>query len=291
MKCNRLLSFFFVLVTTGGVAAQEAPGIQIENSVKFGKGGDTDLLLDIAMPAKGEGTFPTILCIHGGSWKSGKRQDLSQIIKTLASRGFVAATISYRFLQVAKFPAQIEDSKAAVRWLRANAAKYKIDKDHVGVVGFSAGAHLACLLGTTGKNDNLEGSGGSPDQSSNVQAVVDFFGPTDFTTKDWSEDVETRILAPFLGDTFANRPDLYRRASPIIYIKAGAPPFLILHGTEDKTVSIRQSRSFAKKLEETGVQVKLIEVSGAGHGWRGDQMLKSTEEMVAFFDATLRPKK
>ena len=291
MKCNCLLSFLLVLTTTGGVAAQDAPRIQIENSVKYGKGGDTDLLLDIAMPAKGEGPFPTIVCIHGGSWKSGKRQDLSQIIKTLASRGFVAATISYRFLQVAKFPAQIEDSKAAVRWLRANAAKYKVDKDHLGVVGFSAGAHLACLLGTTGKNDNLEGSGGSTEQSSNVQAVVDFFGPTDFTTKDWPEDAETKTLAPFLGDSFANRPDLYRRASPIIYIKPGAPPFLILHGTEDKTVSIRQSRTFAKKLEETGVQVKLIEMPGAGHGWRGDQMLKSIEEMVAFFDANLRAKK
>ena len=263
MKCNCLLSLLFVLATTGGVSAQEAQGIQIENSVLYGKGGDTDLLLDIAMPAKGDGPFPTIVCIHGGSWKSGKRQDLSQIIKTLSSRGFVAATISYRFLQVAKFPAQIEDSKAAVRWLRANAAKYKIDKDHIGVVGFSAGAHLASLLGTTGKNDNLEGSGGSPEQSSNVQAVVDFFGPTDFTTKDWADEVETKTLAPFLGDTFANRPDLYRRASPIIYIKPGAPPFLILHGTEDKTVAIRQSRIFAKKLEETGVPVKLIEVPGA----------------------------
>jgi acetyl esterase/lipase len=291
MKCNRLLSLIFVFATASGALAQEAPGIQIENSLTYGKGGDTDLMLDIAMPAKGDGPFPTIVCIHGGSWKSGKRQDLSQMIKTLASRGFVAATISYRFLQVAKFPAQIEDSKAAVRWLRANAAKYKIDKDHMGVVGFSAGAHLACLLGTTGKNDNLEGAGGSPEQSSSVQAVVDFFGPADFTTKDWPEEAETKTLAPFLGDTFANRPDLYRRASPIVYVKSEAPPFLILHGTDDKTVSIDQSRKFAKKLEESGVHVKLIEIPGAGHGWRGDQMLKSIEEMVAFFNANLRSKK
>ena len=291
MKRKCLLSFFLALATSSVGSAQEAPEIQIENSVKYGKGGDTDLLLDIAIPAKGAGPFPTIICIHGGSWKSGKRQDLSLITKILASRGFVAATISYRFLQVAKFPAQIEDSKAAVRWLRANAAKYKIDKDHMGVVGFSAGAHLACLLGTTGKSDNLEGTGGSPEQASNVQAVVDFFGPADFTTQDWPEEAETKTLAPFLGDTFANRPDLYRRASPIIYVKSGAPPFLIFHGTEDKTVSIRQSRTFAKKLEETGVPVKLIEVPGAGHGWRGDLMLKSNEEMVAFFNANLRPKK
>ncbi len=161
----------------------------------------------------------------------------------------------------------------------------------MGVVGFSAGGHLACLLGTTTKEDNLEGTGGSPEQSSSVQAVVDFYGPTDFTTKDWSEDVETKTLLPFLGDTFANRPELYRRASPILYVKPNAPPFLLLHGTEDKTVSIGQSRSFAKKLEETGVSVKLIEMPGASHGWGGDQLLKSIEQMVGFFDIQLRLKR
>ncbi|HEV8060492.1 MAG TPA: alpha/beta hydrolase [Gemmataceae bacterium] len=291
MKCNRLVALFFVLAQAGWVVAQGPPAIQIENSLTYGKGGESDLMLDLALPTQGNGPFPAVICIHGGSWKSGKRQDLSQIVKTLASRGFVAATVSYRFMQDAKFPAQIEDCKAAVRWLRAHAAQYKIDKDHVGVVGFSAGGHLACLLGTTGKEDNLEGAGGSPDQPSGVQAVVDFFGPTDFTTKDWSEDVETKTLTPFLGDTFANRPDLYRRASPILYVKPNSPPFLILHGTEDKTVSIRQSRSFAKKLEEAGVSVKLIEVPDAGHGWRGDQLLKSIEQMVGFFDIQLRPKR
>lgn len=290
MRRNQLLAVALVILGAGFSAAQAPPEVQIENSLTYGKGGDKNLMLDLAMPAKGEGPFPTIVCIHGGSWKAGSRQDLSQTIKTLASRGFVAATISYRLIPE-KFPAQIEDCKAAIRWLRANAAKYKIDKDRIGVVGFSAGAHLAALLGTTRKEDNFEGTGGSPEQSSSVQAVVDFFGPADFTTKDWSEEVEKRTLAPFLGDTFANRPDLYRRASPIVYVRADDPPFLILHGTEDKTVSVNQSRGFAKKLQEAGVSVKLIEVAGAGHGWRGDQLLKSIEQMIEFFNAQLGVKK
>ena len=273
-------------------AAQAPPAaIQIENSLTYGKGGDTNLLLDLAMPAQGDGPFPAVVCIHGGGWRGGKRQDLSQIMKTLASRGFVAATISYRLAPEAKFPAAVEDCKAAVRWLRANATKYKIDKDHIGAVGFSAGGHLVCMLGVTSKEDNLEGSGGSPGQSSSVQAVVDFFGPTDLASADWSEDVRTRAVAPFLGDTVANKPDLYRKASPISYVKAGAPAFLILHGTEDPTVSIEQSRNFAKKMQENGGQVKVIEVAGAGHGWGGDQMLKSTEETVKFLNTQLRAAK
>ncbi len=279
-----------ILVLNAGLGLAQSPPaeIQIENSLAYGKGGDTELLLDLAMPAKDSGPFPAVVCIHGGGWRGGKRQDLSQLMKTLASRGFVAATISYRLVSNAKFPAQVEDCKAAVRWLRANAAKYKIDKDHIGAVGFSAGGHLVCMLGVTGKEDGLEGSGGSAEQSSAVQAVVDFFGPTDLASNDWSEDVRTRAVVPFLGDTLANQPERYRKASPISFVKGVAPPFLIFHGTEDPTVSIEQSRNFAKKLQANQISVKVIEVAGAGHGWGGDQMLKSTEETVNFFKTNLR---
>jgi acetyl esterase/lipase len=292
MKFSHRLALLIWLLAAGSGRTQAPPAeIQIENSLTYGKGGDTELLLDLALPAKGEGPFPAVLCIHGGGWRGGKRQDLSQLMKTLASRGFVAATISYRLVPKAKFPAQVEDCKAAVRWLRANAGKFKIDKDHIGAVGFSAGGHLVCMLGVTRKEDGLEGSGGSPEQSSAVQAVVDYFGPTDLGSNDWSDDVRNRALTPFVGDTLAKAPELYRSASPISYVKAGTPPFLIFHGTEDPTVSIQQSRNFAKKLQEHGGTAKVIEVAGAGHGWGGDQMLKSTEETVSFFHTNLRGKK
>src|SRR5439155_20624493 len=132
---------------------------------------------------------------------------------------------------------QIEDVKAAVRWLRANAKTYKIDSDRIGAIGFSAGAHLACLLGVTNKDDGLEGKGGNPDQSSRVQCVVSFFGPTDLTLNDWTKEVEEGILIPFLGATIKDKPELYKKASPVTFVTKDAPPILFFHGDKDKLVS------------------------------------------------------
>lgn len=264
----------------------------MENSLTYGKGGNTELKLDLAMPEVGPGPFPAIVCIHGGSWKRGQRQDLSQLIKTLAGRGFVAVTISYRLSNEAQFPGQLEDCKAAVRWLRANAATYKIDPAAIGVIGFSAGAHLACLVGLTDSNDGFEGKGGNPNQSSSVRAVVNFFGPTDLTTPEWQERSHKETFTPFLGGTIKERPDLYRRASPVSYVRSGAPAFLVFHGTKDRVVSSEQSRRFATKLQGAGVPVKFIEVDGEGHGWGGDKFIKSMEDTITFLEQELRkPKK
>src|SRR5215510_9833699 len=173
----------FVAVTGSLAIASAAAGqeseIRVERDIVYGKGDQMDLQLNLAIP-KGKGPFPAVVCIHGGGWYRGQRQDMDFMTELLARRGFVAATVSYRLVSTARFPAQIEDCKAAVRWLRANAAKYHIDPDRIGAIGPSAGGHLACLLGVTEKKDGLEGSGGNPDHSSGVQAVVSFFGRTNF---------------------------------------------------------------------------------------------------------------
>jgi len=281
-----------ILCLLAALAAPTAngPAVREELDVVFGKGGDTDLKLDLAMPADGAGPFPAVVCIHAGGWVGGKRQEMSQTIHALAGRGYVAVSPDYRLATAqARFPAQVEDCKAAVRWLRANAVKYNIDPDHIGAVGFAAGGHLACMLGVTDKEDGLDGAGGNADVSSRVQAVVSFFGPTDLTAKDWGPGVSERNLVPLLGGTLEEKPEAYRKASPLTYAGKNAAPLLLFHGAADKMVLVDQSRWMAKKTASAGGVAELVVVEGEGHGFRSEKLLQCLGKMVTFFDERLKP--
>lgn len=175
-----------------------------------------------------------------------------------------------------------------VRWLRANAAKYQIDPDRIGGLGFSSGAQLAYLLGVTQPADGLEGDGPC-DQSSRIGAVVSFFGPTDFTLQTWWDRYESRLMLSVLGATFAERPDLYERASPVHYVRPGAPPDLFFHGTADNIVPIEHSRLLAARLQAVGVSARLVEMPGLGHGaWPRAVFNPCLEDAVRFLHENLK---
>lgn len=193
----------------------------LEENVTYGQGGETELKLDIARPA-GEGPFPAIVFIHGGGWFQGNRDGYRGQIMAAAQRGYVAATITYRLMKFDMdkketttaepiFPAQIHDAKAAIRWLRANAEKYHVDPDRIGVTGGSAGGHLSLLVGLTDADDALEGSGGHADQSSRVQAVVNVFGPTEMASCH-EGSVVAWIFRLFMGGTPEQAAETYQAA-------------------------------------------------------------------------------
>jgi acetyl esterase/lipase len=286
-------SFMFGLLAVGALAsaarAVDGPACREESDVVFGKGGGTDLKLDLAAPASGDGPFPAVVVIHGGGWVGGDRKQMRQTLRVLAGRGYVAVSPDYRLAPADRFPAQVEDCKAAVRFLRANAKPYKIDADHIGAVGFAAGGHLACLLGVTSKADGLEGSGGNADESSRVQAVVSFFGPTDLAGDDWGKDAVTRNLVPLLGGTRDDLPEAYRKASPVTYANKDAPPFLFVHGTNDPIVHLAQSQKLADKLTNAGASARVLALDGEGTGLRNEQLLRGLNEMMTFFDGRLKP--
>jgi acetyl esterase/lipase len=293
MRRLTVVSCLILLTGLTGSRADEKkaatkPELRIERDLVYGKGGKEELQLDLAMPKNGRGPFPAIVCLHGGGWRLGRRQDLAQPIEMIAARGFVAVTVGYRLAPTHRFPAQIEDCKAAVRWLRAHADKYRIDAERIGTVGVSAGGHLACLLGTADEKAGLEGNGGHAQFSSRVQAVVSFFGPTDFTRKHWGKEIEEFFFIPFLGVTFEQDAEPYKKCSPIVYVRRDNPPFLFFHGTEDSLVTIDHSEKLCKKLQDTGVPAKLVRMPGEGHGWGGPKLIQTIDQTIDFFHEKLK---
>jgi acetyl esterase/lipase len=198
-------------------------------------------------------------------------------------KGYVAASLNYRLSQHAVFPAQLEDCKAAIRWLRANAAEYHIDPDRIGVWGASAGGHLVALLGTTGGVKELD-KGDNLDQSSRVQCVVDWCGPTDFVHWDpkFNKDVNG-MIARLLGGERPGNQEKARKASSLFYVTKDAAPFLIFHGAVDNIVPLSQSESLAATLKKAGVEVKLQVLKDTGHGGPAFGSPESRKLMEDFF--------
>jgi acetyl esterase/lipase len=269
--------------------------VQIDWDVPYETVGKQKLYLDIAVPKEG-GPYPCVVVLHGGAWMLGSRKNLStgtrtnpSTIERLAARGYVVATVGYRLAPKSPFPAQIEDARAAVRFLRAHAKEYRIDPDRFAAAGFSAGGHLALLLGLANKVSDWK-AGGNLDQSSRVQCVVDFFGPTDLSLYAGSPGIVDSYLVPVFGKACKTDPEVFKKASPITYASKDAPPVLMVHGTLDVIVPIIHSEHLLKKLKDAGATAELITVPGAGHGWGGAELARTLNESVKFLDAHLKGK-
>lgn len=238
---------------------------QAFRDIPYVEGGHERNCLDLYLPKETTSPVPLVVWIHGGGWEGGSKEDCPAL--SLVGKGYAVASINYRLSQHAPFPAQIEDCKEAIRWLRANATKYHIDASHIGVWGGSAGGHLAALLGVTGDVKELDGRGGHLNHSSRVQCVVDWFGPTDFVR--WDPDFNGRVYSMITrlldGDPRENK-QMARQASPVAYVDDHSAPFLIVHGTEDNLVPFDQSQTLADALCKCGVDVTLQIINNAGHG-------------------------
>jgi acetyl esterase/lipase len=287
MKRNVLVALA-LLLALAPVQAQAQEGVVFEKGIEFTNPDDQHLKLDLARPEKGDGPFPAVLCIHGGGFRAGTRDGYDGLIKQLAARGYVAITVDYRLAPKYPFPAAIHDVKAAVRWLRANAAKYHINPERIGVTGGSAGGHLALYLGVTGGVKELEGEGGNPTLSSKVNCVVNFYGPSDLT-KSYGKSVDAAEVLPlFLGGNVEKERPKHITASPLYWVTPQAPPTLCVHGTKDNYVAYEQSIWMVDRLLAAGVDAELVTLQGAGHGFGGEQAKQAESALFAFFDKYLK---
>ncbi len=290
-------SLTLLLVLTSFAAAQLPPprlpeGARALRDLAYVEGGHERQKLDLYLPAKAEGPAPVVLWVHGGGWQAGSKDQCPPLRSGYLERGYAVASIGYRLSGHAVFPAQIEDCKAAIRWLRAHAKEYSLDPQRFGVWGSSAGGHLVALIGTSGEVKEFE-VGANLDQSSRVQAVCDFFGPTDFmvfvTTPGYeSHATDASPEAKLLGGAVMQNKDKAARVNSITYVSQDDPPFLLVHGDKDPTVPINQSQLLFEALKKAGVSAHFHTIHGAGHGGPGFAG-KNIDEMVAgFFDARLK---
>lgn len=298
MICRIAVSLMTVLLLgwaaraqSAGPVAPPAPGaardVEFFKNVVYGTGGGRDLTLNLARPKASAGPAPCVVVLHGGAWAHGRKERHDDIVRMLAARGYVAATVGYRLSDEDPFPAQVEDAKCAVRFLRAHADRYGIDPGRIGAVGFSAGAHLAMLLGVTDKADGMEGTGGWADQSSKVGAVVSFFGPTDLTAPEMFGDFSPP-LKQLIGGWLSQKPEAFRRASPLYHVGPTSAPMLLIQGTNDLMVNWRQATRMAEALTKHDVDGRVELLIGQGHGrWPAAEYKRSGEAMVGFFDEKL----
>lgn len=266
--------------------------LEIIKDIVYGKVKGKNLLLDIIKKSETKNKkLPVIVFIHGGGWISGNKESGIPKLLPFVEKGYFCVSISYRLSNEAPFPAQIEDCKCAIRFLKGNSEKYNIDPDKIGVWGASAGGNLVALLGVT-EDEIFNESGGWNGYSSKVKAVCDWFGRTNFLIdikKSEDEKSPYKYISKFLGGPIEENIEKAIKVSPYFYKCRNTPPFLIMHGENDEIVPYSQSEMFFKKLRENKNDVTLVRIKNGGHGTGFGK--RAMNFVIAFFDYYLKNEK
>lgn len=251
------------------VAGEDRFEVKVSRDIEFAKVDDVSLRLDLYRPVGAESP-PLLVWVHGGAWRAGSKDSMPLV--ALVKRGYAIASVDYRLSPVAKFPAQIHDCKAAIRFLRANASQYGYDASEIGIAGSSAGGHLVAEIGVTNGHRKLEGTVGKHfDQSSSVQAIVDYYGPTNFLTilkQSTPHGLSVRVpaLQLLLGSQPEENAALAKLASPVFHVDRNDPPLLMIHGDADPQVPINQSHELHGRYQELCLPARLEVIHGGVHG-------------------------
>lgn len=260
---------FLAIASVLALMMSESHAQRTIKDIEFAKVDGHSLKLDLYLP-KDVKNPQLIVWVHGGAWRAGSKNRMP--IKDLVPQGFAVASVDYRLTPVAKFPANVHDIKAAIRWLRANATKYGYRAKKVGIAGASAGGHLVNSVGTSNGHPKLEGRVGEHlDQSSRVDAIVSFYGAANLTTilhqsTPHGLSVRVPVLKLLLGDTPDKKPELAKLASPVFQVDADEPPLLLIHGDQDHQMPVNQSIELYGKYKEHELPVELEFIYGGGHG-------------------------
>jgi acetyl esterase/lipase len=270
MRISPLIGWALALWSISGAASlAEERALPPRRDIEYAQAGDQALTLDLYLPKSPNGP-PLVVWVHGGAWRAGSKKDMP--LGRLVEQGYAVASVDYRLSPVAPFPAQVHDLKAAIRFLRAKAIDYGCNAQRIAIAGGSAGGHLAALVGVTNGDKALEGDVGDYDnESSDVQAIVSFYGMSDLMTilsQSTPHGLKVRVpaLQLFLGGQPAEKPDLARQASPFFHVDENAPPLLLLHGDQDPQAPINQSHELEGAYKRVARPVTLIVLHGAGHG-------------------------
>lgn len=294
MQIRLILIIGAVLVLTLQVIAQEPErrsgtlpeNVKVTRDLVYAKYGDRSLRLDLYEPAKRDKSLlPSVVVIRGGGWRSGDKEGYGPIAAALANRGLAAVSIEMRASGEAKFPAAVQDTKAAVRWLRSNARKYRLEPAAIGAIGGSSGGHLAVYLGVTRGVAKLEGAGGNQESKSFVSAIVGMAPPANLSVfGGLGGDANSNPLIRFIGDSYKNDPDLWKFASPISHVAKSSPPLLLIHSGADRTVPYSQSVELASRYGKVGAPVELVLIPAAPHAfWNYKKWFKGTMDRSAAF--------